>query len=212
MADSQALTDLHAGLKAVDNVLSFAKSGVGKPLAKERSLFVASVALSYAVWENYVEEVAIEVTRFVSQSCSESLVPPTVREWIMKGEPKPDAWDLAVYPGWRELWLRSVRTRAKGSDDNERDFGMLSADQKNVRALFDRVGVDPFGNVNTDDLDRLAKLVSERGEIVHTGKAPMDFYKQNAVDWRTFVEKLAGQVDKSVRAGASKLSGGGAPW
>jgi hypothetical protein len=61
---SDAHAALKDGLKAVDNVLSFAKTGAGKPSAKERSLFVASVALSYAVWENFVEDLAIEAAGF----------------------------------------------------------------------------------------------------------------------------------------------------
>jgi hypothetical protein len=208
MADSQAFMDLGAGLKAVDDVLSFAKSGVGKPSDQERSLFVASVALSYAVWENYVEEVAIEATRFLSTHCAEGNVPDTVRDSIMKS--KPDAWDLVVHPGWRDLWVQIVHARAKGNVAAQ-DFGINAANEKNVRSLFDRVGVEPFGGASKADLTKLDRLVEQRGQIVHTGKAPPKFYKANALDWRSFVEKLALKVDQSVSAGAAGLIGG-SPW
>jgi hypothetical protein len=70
------------GLKAVDNVLSFAKTRPGKPSAKERSLFVAPVALSYAVWESFAEDVDTTVRTQV-----EGLVgdPPWCRERLQGG-------------------------------------------------------------------------------------------------------------------------------
>jgi hypothetical protein len=208
MANSQAFQDLGGGLKAVDDVLSFAKPSVGKPTDQERSLFVASVALSYAVWENYVEEVAIEATRFLASHCAESKVPASVREWIMKS--KPDAWDLVVHPGWRDLWLQMVQTRAKGNAAVQ-DYGINAADEKNVRSLFDRVGVDPFQGASKTELAKLGRLVEQRGQIVHTGKAPPNFYKANALDWRSFVEKLALKIDQGVSSAAAVLIGGN-PW
>ena len=211
MAGSNAIADLRSGLGAVDDVLSFAKSGVGKPTKKEQSLFVASVALSYAVWENYVEEVAIEVTEFLASEVAESSVPETVRDWIMNAQPKPTAWDLTVHPGWRELWIRLVRARAKGEEGKERDFGILSANAKAVAGLFDRVGVEPFARVSVADQKKLDNLVEERGQIVHTGKAPDKFRKKNATDWRAFVEQLSEEVDASIATGAKKHTGK-SPW
>jgi hypothetical protein len=102
MADSQALKDLRKGLVAVDDVLGFVKQTAGKPSKPEKSLFVASVALSYAMWENYVEDVAIEVTTFLSEELPPALVPDEVRDAITKAHPNP--WDIAVHPGWRALW------------------------------------------------------------------------------------------------------------
>jgi hypothetical protein len=209
VAGSRAIVDLQSGLGAVDDVLSFAKSGVGKPSKQEQSLFVASVALSYAVWENYVEEVAIEATAFLAKHIDPEAVPTTVREWIMKGH--PTAWDLAVHPGWRELWIQMVQILAKGEAGRDRDFGMLTADVKNVANLFERVGVNPFDRVPDANQRRLDKLVTERGQIVHTGKAPPKFRKKNATDWRAFVQELAKNVDTSIAVGAKDLVGG-TPW
>jgi hypothetical protein len=138
--DSQAFRDLQTGLVSVDDVLSYAKTGVGKPKREERSLFVASVALSYAMWENYVEDVAIEATELLQRNIDPSAVPSEVRDWIMKSSPTSTAWDIAVYPGWRSLWLAMVTQQAKG-DTVETDLGMNTANARNVRRLFERVGV-----------------------------------------------------------------------
>lgn len=206
MADSNALADLRSGLLAVDDVLSFAKPTVGKPSKKERSLFVASVALSYAVWENYVEEVAIEAVTAISGSLEPRSVPVSVRDAILKRS--PTAWGLAVHPGWRVLWVEMVREAAKGGAENERDFGINTADTKNVMALFERVGVPAFEGVTNAEQKKLDKLVVQRGEIVHTGKVAEKFAKGDATAWRAFVEALSAKVDASVATGAQKLIGG----
>ncbi|MGA2319737.1 MAG: hypothetical protein ABSG95_03210 [Solirubrobacteraceae bacterium] len=204
MADSKALADLRKGLKAVDDVLSYVKTSAGKPSKPEQSLFVASVALSYAMWENYVEEVAIEAATLLGRDIKDADVPRSVRDWILKSN--PTAWDIAVYPGWRALWLKVVTERAKGGSGAD-DLGMNTANTKNVRSLFERVGVDPFATVPEEHLDKLEQLVKERGEIVHTGKAPKDFYKENATGWRAFVDELAAKVDGACAAGAKALVG-----
>jgi len=208
VAGSNAISDLRSGLGAVDDVLGYVKQTAGKPSTSEQSLFVASVALSYAVWENYVEEVAIEATTILSTACAEASVPTTVRESIMNA--KPTAWDLAVYPGWRELWLQVVRQRAKGDPDKD-DFGINSAGSKNVAALFERVGVSPFDGVSGGELEELDRLVEQRGQIVHTGKAPDEFRKKDATSWRGFVESLGTKVDSSIAKGVNALVGT-APW
>lgn len=84
---------------------------------------------------------------------------------------------------------------------------MNTANERNVRALFDRVGVDALGKVKKDDLRQLEKLVKERGEIVHTGKAPAGFYKSNAIAWRDVVEALGELVDESIAEQAERLGG-----
>ena len=209
MGESRALGDLRVGLSAVDDVLGYAKSGRGKPKKEEQSLFVASVALSYAMWENYVEEVAIEATEILARNVREADVPEKVREWIMKSG--ATAWDIAVHPGWRSLWLSGVARRAQGDSAAENDLGMNTANERNVRNLFERVGVDPFAVASKARLTNLERLVRERGQIVHTGKAPDDFRKSNAKDWRSFVEDLAKTVDEAIANGIDPLVGG-KPW
>jgi hypothetical protein len=208
MAESQALKDLRKGLVAVDDVLGFVKQTAGKPSKPEKSLFVASVGLSYAMWENYVEEVAIEVTTFLSEQLPPALVPDEVRDAITKAH--PSSWDIAVHPGWRALWRADVEKLAKG-ESNAGEFGINTANERNVKRLFERVGVEPFANASAEDLEKLEKLIQERGEIVHTGKAPPSFYKENATGWREFVAELAQGVDAACADGARELAGK-APW
>ncbi len=208
MADSQALKDLRKGLVAVDDVLGFVKQTAGKPSKPEKSLFVASVGLSYAMWENYVEDVAIEVTTFLSEELPPALVPDEVRDALTKAHPNP--WDIAIHPGWRALWRADVEKLAKG-ESNAGEFGINTANERNVKRLFERVGVEPFANTSTEDLEKLEKLVKERGEIVHTGKAPPSFYKENATGWREFVAELAKGVDAAC-AGGARNQAGKAPW
>lgn len=175
---SDAHEALKEGLKAVDNVLSFAKTGVGKPSTKERSLFVASVALSYAVWENFVEDLLIKAVEFISANIVPSDVPETAKTFISRDA---TPWDLAVDPGWRSLWVARIRERAKGREDGDRSFGLLTADVAGVRRLYENAGLDPFNGLDKPKRDELDGLVRVRGEIVHTGKAPASFVKADAV-------------------------------
>jgi hypothetical protein len=101
----------------------------------------------------------------------------------------------------RELTACLRSERAKGGSGAD-DLGMNTANVKNVRSLFERVGLDPFTGVAEGNLEKLEQLVKERGEIVHTGRAPKDFYKENAMGWRAFVDELAAMVDSACAAGA----------
>ncbi|MGH2865111.1 MAG: hypothetical protein ACRDJX_07665 [Solirubrobacteraceae bacterium] len=131
-----------------------------------------------------------------------------VRDALTKAH--PSSWDIAVHPGWRALWRADVEKLAKG-ESNAGEFGINTANGRNVKRLFERVGVDPFATACADDLAKLEKLVQERGEIVHTGKAPPSFYKENATGWREFVAELAQGVDAACADGARDLAGK-APW
>jgi hypothetical protein len=107
------------GLEIVDNVLSYAKTGAGKPGKREQALFLASTAMAYAVWENYVEQVAIEIVEFVSNEIDAADVPDRPKQELAKR----DAWSLSVHPGWRALWVEMIRTRAVGDEDST-EFGL----------------------------------------------------------------------------------------
>ncbi|NOZ23842.1 MAG: hypothetical protein GXP25_22415, partial [Planctomycetes bacterium] len=94
-------TDAHksvkSSLKVVDGVLSYMKDTKGKPAAKERALFAAAVVFTYGIWENYVEQLAIELAQKVSDKIPPEHVPERIRKSLEKGT----AWELAVSPGWR---------------------------------------------------------------------------------------------------------------
>lgn len=196
------------GLKIVNNVLSYAKTGVGQPGKKEQSLFLSSTAMAYAVWENYVEQVAIELTEFIARNVPSDSVPEIPRQELSRR----DAWEIAVYPGWRELWIDLVRNRAVGSESGTTDFGLNTANCAQVKKLFDLVGVVAFDGVPSEVLSRLDELVAARGTIVHTAQAPSKtFRKADAVGWRDFVGELYEAFDRSVAGQAESLVGS-APW
>ncbi|MGH9015247.1 MAG: hypothetical protein ACRDZ1_15125 [Acidimicrobiia bacterium] len=196
------------GLKIVDNVLSFAKTGAGKPGKKEESLFLSSTAMAYAVWENYVEQVAIELVEFIASNIAPDSVPDRPKQELSKN----DAWHLAVHPGWRILWVDLVKTRALGSEAGTADYGLNTASTAQVTKLFELVGVVAFADLPDGMTTHLDQLVRDRGTIVHTAQAPSpDFRKADATGWREFVRELYEAFDRSLRE-QSALLVGRAPW
>lgn len=51
------------GMEVPRGMMTFSKDVQGKPSKDETTLFLGAVSFAYAVWENYVEELAIELTR-----------------------------------------------------------------------------------------------------------------------------------------------------
>lgn len=196
------------GLEIVDNVLSFGKSGVGNPGKREQSLFLSSTAMAYAVWENYVEQVAIELAEFIAGNIDPAAVPEKPRMELSKR----DAWEISVHPGWRILWVELVKSRAVGSERGATDFGLNTASSGQVTKLFDLVGIEAFADTDQAMKDKLDQLVRVRGTIVHTAQAPTTKYKKaDATGWRDFVKELYEAFDASVRSETSQLVGE-LPW
>ena len=122
---------------------------------------------------------------------------------------KKTAWELAISPGWRALWVETVRIKAVG-DDAEK-FGMNTARAAQVNHLLSLAGVqNAYENVPTNIVpDHLPKttsvaqaidhLVQLRGEIVHTGKVPESLRKHQVIQWRRFAEELADFIDETCR-------------
>jgi hypothetical protein len=194
-------------LEIVDNVLSYAKTGAGKPGKREQALFLASTAMAYAVWENYVEQVAIEVVEFISNEIKAADVPDRPKQELAKR----DAWSLSVHPGWRALWVEIIRTRAVGDEDST-EFGLNTANVGQVTRLFDLIGLKAFDSVDPALTERLEQLVRDRGAIVHTGQAPAaGFRKADATGWREYVSQLYEAFDQSLQRQVLALVGS-APW
>lgn len=114
-------------IAVVDNLLSFAKDGQGKPSVKERALFAAAVVFTYGIWENFVEQLAIELATQISAELAPEKVPDQIRKLLEKR----GAWELTVTPGWRALWVEHVRVQAVG--DDEEKFGMNTAKAGQVK-------------------------------------------------------------------------------
>jgi hypothetical protein len=197
-------------LAVVDKLLSYVKDGKGKPSGEERALFAAAVVFIYGIWENFVEQLAIELVQSVSDKIRPEKVPDQVRRLLEK----KSAWELSVSPGWRALWLTLVKVQAVG-DDGE-TFGMNTAKAGQVKNLLRQAGVtEPFSAITTEiipvhleekDVDgAIARLVELRGEIVHTGQVPAALRKGHVLAWRQFVQDAADRIDDTSRAQCKAL-------
>jgi len=205
-SQTKAHRSVGGALEVVDNLLNYVKDGAGKPSVKERALFAAAVVFTYGIWENYVEQLAIELSEVLSTGINPDKVPEQVRKQLEK----KSAWELAVSPGWRNLWVTMVRDKAVGDEDEK--FGMNTAKAGQVKNLLAQAGVvDPFRDVPTDLVpdhlqsdssfeDAINSLVTLRGEIVHTGKVPGALRKSHVLAWRRFVEEAIDKLDASCRA------------
>ena len=211
-AQTTAHHSIGNAVAVVDNLLSFAKDGRGKPSEKERALFAAAVVFTYGIWENFVEELAIEIASEVSKEIDPEKVP----EQIKKIFEKRTAWELTVTPGWRALWVDYVRVKAVGDDENR--FGMNTAKAGQVENLLRLAGiVDPYERIEVglipshlpSEKNTVVKaintLVELRGEIVHTGAVPDDLRKKHVVDWRKFVEVATTKMDEVCRMRSKAL-------
>lgn len=209
---TKALLSSEKSLKTVEDLLSAVKDGQGKPSAGERAIFAAAVVFLYGIWENYAEQLAIELVGYVAKEIEAAKVPDQVR----KSLEKKSAWELTVSPGWRALWVHSVKITAVG-DDGDR-FGMNTARAGQVKNLLSTSGApDPFTSVPlsaipahlattaSDISDAINKLVELRGEIVHTGQVPPSLRKSHVLGWKAFVKEVCEHVDSSSRAQCKNL-------
>ncbi len=209
---TNALGHVDAGLKVIDSLMGFVKAGQGKPSAKERALFAASVVFTYGIWENYVEQLALELSEKVAPSIKPEAVPIKIKKHLESKTP----WELSVSPGWRRLWTEVVRAKALG-DEKER-FGMNTARAGQVAFLMELAGVedsfrgiaDSIAPAHLEEKQRTVKesvdaLVALRGEIVHTGKVPTSLSKSHVNAWKDFVKELTKAMDKSCREQCKKL-------
>jgi hypothetical protein len=162
------------------------------------------VVFAYGVWENFAEQIAIELVGHVSKGVTASKVPAQIRNVLEK----KNAWELAVSPGWRALWTECVRNKAVG-DDNQ--FGLNTAKAGQVENLLQLAGAQqPYRKVQmrivpkhlspaTDIKGAINALVELRGEIVHTGTVPASLRKAHVHQWRDFVEGATKAIDEACR-------------
>lgn len=203
---TEAHQSVSDALGVVDNLLNYAKETQGKPSQQERALFAAGVVFIYGIWENYVEQLAIELATKISAE----VVPQKVPESIKKFLEKKTAWELTVAPGWRVLWLDRVKSIAVGDDEDK--YGINTARSGPVENMLVQAGVSkPFEGIPATiipehllESDRtferaIDQLVTLRGEIVHTGKVPNALRKGHVRSWRQFIEDAADHLDENCR-------------
>lgn len=200
---TQARTDATKGLGIIAGLMEYASDKRGRRSKKEISLYMASVTFAYAVWENFVEEIAMELVTSLAHS-TDGLQPeqlrPHVRELI---EDRATPWELAVEPGWRQLWIRRIKEMAVGEDGG--GWGINAANFKNTKRLFKAVGINPLPDACKDRLDALVDL---RGEIAHTAKTKTPIYKAEVGEWSDFVADLCSEVDVTSRKQCRKWLAG----
>ncbi|WP_414606048.1 hypothetical protein [Stenotrophomonas pavanii] len=193
--------------------MSLVKPGAGKPKAGERALFAASVVFLYGVWENYVEQLAIET----AEALSASIPPSKAPEKIKRELENKSAWELSVSPGWRAAWVDIVKKKAVGDDAAEKQHGINTVRHGTVVYILQLAGIqDPFAGVvaappahlllaSPSVKDAIEALVRLRGEIVHTGQVPDSLVKSHVTEWTTFVEQLTKQIDQTCRSQCKSL-------
>lgn len=209
---TDALSHVAAGLKLVGSMMNLVKPGAGKPKEGERALFAASVVFLYGVWENYVEQLAIETALALSQSISPERAPDKIKKELEN----KSAWELSVSPGWRAAWVEIVKKKAVG-DDNANKHGINTVRHGTVVYILQLAGIEnPFDGVSVPAPPHLApsvslvkdaieSLVTLRGEIVHTGRVPKTLVKSHVTEWTTFIDTLTKQIDATSRKQGKEL-------
>ncbi len=224
---TEARRHAKGALGVAKKLFDYVDTGSGRPSEKERALYAAITVFLYGIWENYVEQLAIELIRHISGSIEPSRVPQSVRNLLEK---KP-TWDLLIDPGWRSLWAQEVEREAIGS--NTGGYGLNTAKSNNVNKLFQVVGIENImSHMNNFPEEKLPSHILEsltiastegkvretldsfvklRGEIVHTGKAPTSLRKQHIGEWRDFIDQLIDSFDKTCRELSGNLLRGDSP-
>ena len=219
---TEAYADLEKGLQVVDGILSFVKEGKGKPSSDERALFAAGGVFLYGVWENYIEQLAVELVKTIAEKIDPAKVPESVRKELER----KSTWELVVSPGWRKLWVEMVKEKAFGKGDGH--FGLNTAKARQVQSLLAMVGIenaleeisksivpkdlrsyleDKNGN-SKEVVTFLDELVELRGKIVHTGSVPDILRKRHVRGWRIFIKRLAKELDdRCVKQRETMLTG-----
>ncbi len=224
----QAAVDADAGMEVPIGLMSFSSSDPGRPTTQQPTLYIAAIAFTYAVWENYIEDLAIELAEVITEHIPPRLVPPSVQKIIAD---KATAWELSVHPGWRGLWLNEVIRRAKG-EDGVASFGLNTASWENVGKLFALVGIAPIperiaapksynndgvklavpknisvsrkdGTVVTANL--LSQLITVRSQAVHTAKTTVPLAKPEVLWWAEIIRTLYEVTDNRGRRAARAL-------
>ena len=209
--DTAARKGVDRSLQVVDDLLSYMSTTKGKPSKQERAIFAAAVVFSYGVWESYVEELAIELVTELSKVIDAGRVPEGVRKFLEEGS----AWEMNVHPGWRDFWIHRVKVTAKGEGEK---YGLNTARVKQVSSLLKMVGVNdafkslPASIVPPHQFEQVKsvgaavdELVKLRSEIVHSGSVPTSLRKNDAREWRQFVQDVATQLDQVCRKECANL-------
>ena len=165
------------------------------------------------MWENYVEQLAIDVSSRLSAQGNPKLVPAE----IVKILEKKSAWELTITPGWQAIWAMHVEDRATGGETDK--YGMNTARWGAVTNLLAISGLPPSVTESIRPTlipphlspkiesvaDAVNALVELRGEIAHTAKIPPTLSKHHIVEWSKFVADITSVIDSNARSACKKL-------
>lgn len=224
---TKAALSAEKALEVPNGLMSFASDERGAPSKAQQSLYLAAVTFAYAVWESYAEDVAIEIVESLAPRLDPASIPGSAKDALST----KDAWQLAVNPGWRGLWVEAVDAAAKGGKGA--GYGINTANFKNVHELFSLVGIGDAlpTHLPVDSESRLGKikgrpphvgvtknetinvehclslLISLRGQAVHTARTETKLLKKEVIWWTTFIRELHEESDRKARGAAARLLG-----
>ncbi len=103
--------------------------------------------------------------------------------------------------------MEAVTVRVRGTEDDDDSFGVNTAGPRQIIALHDQVlgarllNECRWQGMNTKKVkEELANFVRIRGSIAHTGQPPGPLHLGGVRDWRAFIQRLAGQLDRQLEA------------
>ncbi|MGP5269699.1 hypothetical protein ACTXK0_04710 [Corynebacterium variabile] len=212
---TKSADDADKGMQVPDGLMGFASDTRGKPPSDQEYLYISALTFAYAVWENYVEDLAVELVNVLSREIRPEKIPEKVYKGFTK---QADAWSLLYNPGWKALWVDRVETAARGS--GKRNYGMNTANKEQCDHLFSLIGIDPIpvnikvantgrvlkpgnieskgGSVEVEHL--LSELILVRGEAVHTAKTTTVLKKREVLWWSNAIRTLYEETDRFARA------------
>jgi RiboL-PSP-HEPN len=201
-----ALDALATALGDVDNLIQHHPKAVnpspGRPTGDEGPLLRSCILLTYAAWEVYIENSLIWAVEELANRSSPSQLPEALREFVAAAV-RSDSWTLSG-DGWRDATKAVVKVRVRGDEDNG-SFGMNTAGPGQIIALHEQVlGTNLLNEcgwhmMRTDRIKtELASLIEIRGCIAHTGQALGPLELGGVREWRAFVQRLAGQIDRQL--------------
>ncbi len=152
-----------AGLKTTKDILGFAADNQSGGTVAERALFAASIVFVYGVWENFIEQLAIETSTYLCTRLNEHQVPNTVRDLVTTKNVKTDdgrwvsesrsTWELSVSPGWRSLWKSDVQTECEG--EVGRSWGINSMTPEIYEKLAGYCCIEPWTSLDSKPSEKL---------------------------------------------------------
>ncbi len=129
---SAAANAADVGMRVPRGLMSFATDTRGQPPREQRTLYLGAIAFAYAVWENFVEDLAIELIKVLADEISPDRVSKGSQKLILDGA---TAWEISVHPGWQGLWVDRVISLTKGNPETL-VWGLNTASvKKSLRSL-----------------------------------------------------------------------------